>query len=992
MRFKTTYGFLLLLFYCQFSDAQYAINGDAIQLGDDCFQLTPALNFHSGSVWSLQTINLQEDFTLDIEMFLGCLDGNGADGIYVAFQPVSTSLGSAGGGLGFEGIVPALGVEFDTWQNNDLIDPTYDHIAIMRDGILNHQTVNNLVGPVPISATTTNVEDCQFHDVKITWNASTQTLEAYYDCDLRVSYTGDIVNDIFGGDPNVFWGFTAATGGSVNVQTVCLNYITFTDELADTTICVGQSTALEVPDIFASYLWLPDIDLNNNTIYNPIATPTATTTYTVELTDSCGFSVYDTVTVFVDPLIDIDLGPDLFFCEGATTVLDATTPNATYLWQDNSTDPTFLVTQEGTYWVHVTDGNCIGGMDTIVVTYDTPVLIVGNEVNTCENEPVQLNSLASVGVTYQWSPTATLDNPNIPNPIATPIATTTYTVVVTNADGCTNSDAITVTMNALIADAGVDETICEGEEVQLNVSPNVGMTYEWSPVAGLSATDIGNPLASPSSTTTYTVTVTDGGCQDIDEVTITVIPLPDAAFDPDMDSLYCASDDIVPLFPHTPGGTMTGEGVFGMWAWSPRFVTTLDEPIDIVYTVTVNGCTHADTQTVMVLTPPDPSFAIQPTYWATDPPDELIPNTPGGVFFGAGVTGNMFIPSIIPPVIYGMPLEITYHVEDEACTGTLTQGVTVYPCVMPDSLFVTNLSATGATLNWNTVPNGVNYLLKYKPISASTWTTVEAEGNSYTLNGLMSGLEYEFQVATKCGATNSEFTGSETLTNPAVGVAIKVFLEGPYNSETGLMNTDLKNGNLVPLVQPYNREPWYYEGDESVGSLLAIPENIVDWVMLETRAAADNTIILEKRAAFVREDGIVVSYLDFSSSPTFLNLQSGAAYYMVVRHRNHLAVLSAEAVTVVGAALSYDFTTDVNQALGIAQLKNLGDGFFGLYAGDFNSDGVMTTLDFNIYTAQSSILNMYLDGDANLDRAVTIGDFNLFQGNSSKIGVTQIRY
>ena len=65
---------------------------------------------------------------------------------------------------------------------------------------------------------------------------------------------------------------------------------------------------------------------------------------------------------------------------------------------------------------------------------------------------------------------------------------------------------------------------------------------------------------------------------------------------------------------------------------------------------------------------------------------------------------------------------------------------------------------------------------------------------------------------------------------------------------------------------------------------------------------------------------------------------------------------------------------------------------FALYAGDFDSDGVVTVVDFNLYQSQSALLNVYVDGDANLDKNVTVFDFNLFQPNSSKIGITEIRY
>ena len=74
---------------------------------------------------------------------------------------------------------------------------------------------------MPISDASSNVEDCQWHKLRIAWDPATKTMAAYFDGVLRVSYTGDIINNIFNGDRMVFWGFSGATGGSTNLQQFC---------------------------------------------------------------------------------------------------------------------------------------------------------------------------------------------------------------------------------------------------------------------------------------------------------------------------------------------------------------------------------------------------------------------------------------------------------------------------------------------------------------------------------------------------------------------------------------------------------------------------------------------------------------------------------------------------------------------------------------------------------------------------------------------------
>lgn len=202
--------------------AQYTVNGSASSNNCHCYTITPDLNTQSGSVWNNIRINLQQSFDYNFDIYLGCTDANGADGIVFVMQPISTSVGSTGGGMGFEGISPSVGVTIDTWQNQEVNDPSYDHIAIQLNGIINHSDASaNIAGPVTVLDGQNNIEDCRWHTLRIVWDANIKTLTAYIDGSLRVSVTKDFVNDLFGGNPLVFWGFTGGTGGARNLQQFC---------------------------------------------------------------------------------------------------------------------------------------------------------------------------------------------------------------------------------------------------------------------------------------------------------------------------------------------------------------------------------------------------------------------------------------------------------------------------------------------------------------------------------------------------------------------------------------------------------------------------------------------------------------------------------------------------------------------------------------------------------------------------------------------------
>ena len=208
---------ILFLLCCQALLAQYTLNGNATQDACNAYSLTQAAGNQSGSVWNNNKIDLTQSFDFNFDVFLGSNDA-GADGIVFVLQPISTSVGSTGGGLGYDGITPAVGVTIDTWQNGNDNDPAFDHIAIQLNGNLNHNVANNIAGPVTAINGNDNIEDGIWHSLRIQWDAPTRTLSAYIDGSLRVSAVNDFVTNVFSGNPLVFWGFTGSTGGANNHQ------------------------------------------------------------------------------------------------------------------------------------------------------------------------------------------------------------------------------------------------------------------------------------------------------------------------------------------------------------------------------------------------------------------------------------------------------------------------------------------------------------------------------------------------------------------------------------------------------------------------------------------------------------------------------------------------------------------------------------------------------------------------------------------------------
>lgn len=204
-------------------------------------------------------------------------------------------------------------------------------------------------------------------------------------------------------------------------------------------------------------------------------------------------------------------------------------------------------------------------------------------------------------------------------------------------------------------------------------------------------------------------------------------------------------------------------------------------------------------------------------------------------------------------------------------------------------------------------------------------------------------------------------------------LSLKVFLEGPYNG-SGAMTTTLNTQGLLPKYQPFRAAPWNYIGTEA---LATFPSNVVDWVMIELRS--DLTTIVSRRAGLLLSDGSVVD-IDGTSPVSFKDLINGN-YYIVVRHRNHLPIMSANPVSLLkGSPVSYDFSTSQTQAYGTNPMKDLGGVIYGMIGGDTNSDGFIDILDF-VGPDNQNFLAGYRNSDSNLDGFADIIDFILPDNN-----------
>lgn len=243
-------------------------------------------------------------------------------------------------------------------------------------------------------------------------------------------------------------------------------------------------------------------------------------------------------------------------------------------------------------------------------------------------------------------------------------------------------------------------------------------------------------------------------------------------------------------------------------------------------------------------------------------------------------------------------------------------------------------------------------------------------------------------------ANNDKDTFGATITvnnNTPTGTIVqaKAFLQGAFSTGTGQMSTTLRTNNYLPLAQPFNRAPWNYSGAESVATAAAIPTNATDWVLVEALDPASGAVV-DRRAAFLLANGLIVDVDGIANGVRFTNLTSGSNYRLAVRHRNHLDAIGANAVSVPNAT-PYDFSNQ-NQVLdGSSQLILLSGSLYGLRAGDMNGNGIINFQDLNVYISNFNTASNYSDGDCNLDSDVNTSDFGVAVGNVRTIGIQEIR-
>ena len=469
-----------------------------------------------------------------------------------------------------------------------------------------------------------------------------------------------------------------------------------------------------------TYQWSPSTGLSNPTILNPYARPDTTTIYTLVVGSSNGctsdpttLDTLSTVTVNVYPQPVAEAGPDLDLCFGDTLRLQGfgtnAGPNYRFEWSPfNTLDDGTLQNPLAwpsltTEYILVTYSNgCPSYGDTVRVNVHTlPTVSAGNTVDICLGESDVLDGDAwgdstSTFYSYQWTPSAYLDNDTLEDPTASPPNDTWYYVQATSSYGCESPiDSVLVqVLPTPIAEAGPSQIICGDTAITLqggyyytttdSVNDTTQIVYYWSPQSGLSDPTLARPQAQPATSRWYYLDVFHLTCNTRDSVLVDVIPNLGATATADT-NLICSGDSI-----QLTGNGGTGAATF-RWeppisVGNPNAGTTLaapDSTVNFLFIASQSGCHDTVVVPIEVIPTPEAAYLSSQLEGCVDFTVNFLETASNGILyawdFGDGtpiVNGANPTHTFTAPGDY--PVTLT-AIGPGGCSGSATDVVvTVY--------------------------------------------------------------------------------------------------------------------------------------------------------------------------------------------------------------------------------------------------------------------------------------------------------------------------
>ncbi|OIQ37486.1 MAG: hypothetical protein BM555_00755 [Crocinitomix sp. MedPE-SWsnd] len=494
---------------------------------------------------------------------------------------INATANGGGGGYSYSWDIPAAGASQTVSPNSNT---TYNVTVTDANGCQDTDGVLINVDPSPTASAGLDQEICNGQSANLSgsgggsysWSSGGSAAIESVSPTANTTYTLTVTN-----------GFSCTDTDDVLVT---VNALPNAFAGNDITVCNG-GTASITGSGGSTYLWDGGLGAGASHTITNITVPV---TYTVTVTDLNMCQATDDIFIDVGSALTPDAGADTDLCAGESHTLNAS-GGVNYAWDQGlgaGSSQSITPASTTTYTVNVDDGaGCSGSASVTITVNANPTADAGTDITICEGETANL--AASGGTSYDW------DNGlgNGQNQNVTPASTTTYIVTVSDANLCTDTDDIVVTVNpnpTILASA--DQTICEGESADITANGTGVTNYDWSDDQSNTYTGQ-NQSVSPTLTTTFYITGTNANnCSAIDSLQINVNPTPQI----DTSSIAITDGNCV-----NGGGTISGITVIGVpnysYLWNDGLnnvgnTASVGDLLPGDYTLTVtdgNGCINS---------------------------------------------------------------------------------------------------------------------------------------------------------------------------------------------------------------------------------------------------------------------------------------------------------------------------------------------------------------------------------------------------------------
>ena len=562
--------------------------------------------------------------------------------------------------------------------------------------------------------------------------------------------------------------------------------------------CEGGTSTLTVSG-GSSYTWSPAATLSSATGNTVTATPTASTTYIVTSPSSsttCAASANVLITVHPTPLVDA--GIPQAFCAGASVNLSASGAT-TYSWLPISglssasiSNPIATPNTNTTYTVTGTSAFGCVASDQVEVTVNLlPIANPGLGGSHCFGENTQLNG--SGGTSYQWSPATGLSDATLSNPVASPNLTTSYSLTVTDINGCVSnpSASISVTVNQLPAAPVISNsgalTFCAGNDVTLSATG--GQSYSWSNAATSSSINVGT-------SGTFSVTLTDiNGCESASSlpVSVNVNPIPSAPIITSIGSTtFCQGGDAT-LQTNQINGVLWNNG-----ATTSTITVSTTGQYTAHYT-DLNGCESPESSPVQVNVTP---LSATPSISASGPTEFCDGNT---VVLSASHGDNFVWSNGATSQSIEVNASGTYSVTiSSGCpplNPTSSQAVIVRPIPTPTITADIRKDCLPAEIQFNFTTNGIgpfNYTWMFGDGNSSS---IAQPLHEYTDDGIFD-VSLKLTDVIGCMGDSLEIDFIEILKRPDVSISVNPSITTWSNPEIRLISQTAGGQNETWTINP----------------------------------------------------------------------------------------------------------------------------------------------------------------------------------------------